>query len=170
MSAAVTTVSQGETETFESQPVEAKSDQTVVENVWTKRSMEKQQAVTNATKEQNQQNEIESKETKETAAVSAEDQGIADDDFQKVKGKKDKRERDIIVERNKDDRGKRSEKRELERKDSDKKEKKEEKKEETKEVVKKFDNVNYIEAPLPKTNPWAKSKSPVIRSQSQEAG
>ena len=27
------------------------------------------------------------------------------------------------------------------------------------EIVKKFDNVNYVEAPIPKTNPWNKGKT-----------
>lgn len=29
----------------------------------------------------------------------------------------------------------------------------------TEEIVKKFDNVNYVEAPIPKTNPWNKGKN-----------
>ena len=37
--------------------------------------------------------------------------------------------------------------------ESSKKEKKPE------EIVKKFDNINYVEAPLPKTNPWTKTKN-----------
>ena len=27
------------------------------------------------------------------------------------------------------------------------------------DTVKKFDNVNYVEAPIPKTNPWTKAKN-----------
>lgn len=159
---AVTTVSQGETETFETQPTDAKIDQPVVENVWTKRSLEKQLAASSTSKEQNQPSA--DSETNQQPSVAVNDDG---DDFQEVKTKKDKKDREVIAERSKDDKAKRTEKKELERKDSDKKEKKEEKKE---DVVKKFDNVNYVEAPLPKTNPWAKNKSPVMRSQSSEAG
>lgn len=170
MSAAVTTVSKGETETFETQPCDAKSEQPVVENVWMKRSLEKQLAASNANKEQSQPSaEPESKDSKPSDSAPESDgvDNVESDEFQKVKGKKDKREREVALERTKEDRGKRSEKRDLERRDSDKKEKKEEKKEET---VKKFDNVNYVEAPLPKTNAWAINKSPVLRSQSSESG
>jgi len=167
MSAAVTTVSKTETETFESQTSDTKTDKPAVENVWMKRSMEKQMAATSGSKEPNQPPPVkpESEDSKPTESTEVKDDKVKNDDasvddFQKVKGKKDKRERDIVTERSKEDRGKRSEKRELERKDSDKKEK--DKKDEKKEdLVKKFDNVNYVEAPLPKTNPWAKNKSPV---------
>lgn len=37
-------------------------------------------------------------------------------------------------------------------------------KEKTTPKVKKFDNKNYVEAPIPKTNPWNKSAGPVPKT------
>ena len=159
MSTAVTSVSQDETEKFQSKPVNSNiTEHPPVENVWAKRTLEKQLSANANTSDNKQQ-------VNETNEVKAPQEKSTEDDFQEVKNRKDKKEE------RKDDKSRKVEKKDIEKKETEKKEKKGDKDEKKEEMVKKFDNVNYVEAPLPKTNPWGVSKSSqVVRSQSSEAG
>ncbi|KAL4229983.1 La ribonucleoprotein domain member 1B [Mactra antiquata] len=148
MSTAMTSVPQDETEKFQTKSCASNmSEPSQVENVWAKRTLEKQLSANAVV------SKPESKpEEEEKVAPEVKDDG----DFQEVKNRKEK----------KDEKPRKLEKRDSDKKDSadkpkdvkkaDKDEKEKEKKE---EIVKKFDNVNYVEAPLPKTNPWAVNKS-----------
>lgn len=156
MSVAMTTVPQEETEKFQTKSGDPSvAEKPPVENVWAKRTLEKQLSASVA---ENKSNEV-STETKNASERKE------NDDFQEVKSKKDKKDE------RKDDKSRKIERKDSDKRETDKKEKKSEKEEKKEEIVKKFDNVNYVEAPLPKTNPWATTKNfPVIRSQSSEAG
>lgn len=152
MSTAVTSVQQDETEKFQAQPCSSNvTESTQVENVWTKRTLEKQLSANAVVSKPLNQSEEEVK-----PSLASKD----DEDFQEVKNRKEKKDE------RKEEKPRKLEKRDSEKKDSvDKnkdskkvdKEVKEEK-EKKEEIVKKFDNVNYVEAPLPKTNPWAVNK------------
>lgn len=157
----MTSVSQDESEKFQSKtPEPSGTDQPPVENVWAKRTLEKQMSASG----------IENKSQIEAAKPL---EKTEDCEFQEVKTKKDK------INDRKDDKVRKTEKKDFDKKDCERKDKKGDKETEEKreEIVKKFDNVNFVEAPLPKTNPWAVTKpiptsipQAVIRSHSSEAG
>jgi len=168
MSAAMATLPKGQSEEFKT-PTDNKEDAQRVENVWMKRSLEKQVS-SGETSVSKVKTDSDSSEKVEAKCDSTGDH--TESDFTEVKNKKEKRERELREERFRDEKSKRTDKKELERKDSVKRDKKEteDEKEEAKkkdEMVKKFDNVNYVEAPLPKTNAWGVSKS-VVKSQPVE--
>ncbi|XP_053399118.1 la-related protein 1B-like isoform X2 [Mercenaria mercenaria] len=157
MSTAMTSVSQDETEKFQSKGSDSNvSEQPPIENVWAKRTLEKQLSA----------NSIQQKTgNEESGEVKASQEKTEDDEFQEVRNRKDKKD-----ERKDDKSTRKNEKKDFDKKETEKKEKKTEKEEKKEEIVKKFDNVNYVEAPLPKTNPWGVAKSsPVVPSQSQSS-
>lgn len=145
MSTAITSGPPEDTEKFQTKTSEA-IEHPEVENVWKKRTLEKQLSASNT--EGKSQNEEASNVKQQTLTKDTPEHS----EFQEVKNRKDKKDD------RKDERMRKTDKKDADKKDIDKKEKKGDKEEKKEDIVKKFDNVNYVEAPLPKTNPWGVSK------------
>ena len=126
MSAVVTSSGSKETEKFQTrQKSEMENvEMPPVENVWMKRSLEKQ---------------LSSEKQVLTAQMNSQSHDEPDKHL-------------------KTDVEKKTEEKAEEKKDEKRKGDLKDKKEEKKETVKRFDNVNFVEAPIPKTNPWNKGK------------